>query len=70
MNVRELIEQLKNFPEESRVVVYDSTGGYFDLDDVTDIPIKKNNHRLDPRDGLYVMDRSRPDEQAVLIIGD
>jgi hypothetical protein len=65
--IAELIEKLREFPQDARVIVNGYEGGYEDVTGVNAIPIKLNVHTEDyygPHDDPV---RGDADETAILI---
>jgi len=69
MNVASLIEVLKTFPPESRVVVEGYEEGYDDIQTIKLIPIRLNAYKEDWR-GPHKKSKSARAKKAVVIIGD
>ena len=68
MNVAELIEKLKKFRPESRVIVEGYEEGYDDITEVKEIPIRLKANEEDWK-GAHKKSKSLKAKKAVGIIG-
>jgi hypothetical protein len=65
--IAELIEKLREFPQDARVIVNGYEGGYEDVTGVNAIPIKLNVHTEDYYGPHDDPERGDADETAILI---